>query len=117
MDRKWTRSLGGRVLAAVAVTTGLLERLSHDEVAGVIAHELAHIKNHDTLIMTVTATGKTVTVRNEVGQGYSGLQINFADGVSWSQAQIEQMLLNLVSPVSLSRKSLPLRPTLQSRAR
>ena len=42
--------------AAVAVTTGLLKRLSREEVAGVIAHELAHIKNHDTLIMTVTAT-------------------------------------------------------------
>lgn len=42
--------------AAVAVTTGLLQRLSHEEVAGVIAHELAHIKNHDTLIMTITAT-------------------------------------------------------------
>ncbi len=42
--------------AAVAVTTGLLERLSQEEVAGVVAHELAHIKNHDTLIMTITAT-------------------------------------------------------------
>jgi heat shock protein HtpX len=42
--------------AAVAVTTGLLQRLSQEEVAGVIAHELAHIKNHDTALMTVTAT-------------------------------------------------------------
>ncbi len=42
--------------AAVAVTTGLLQRLSRQEVAGVIAHELAHIRNHDTAIMTVTAT-------------------------------------------------------------
>jgi heat shock protein HtpX len=42
--------------AAVAVSTGLLEMLSRDEVAGVIAHELAHIRNHDTLIMTITAT-------------------------------------------------------------
>src|SRR5262245_55883419 len=42
--------------AAVAATTGLLQTLSHDEVAGVIAHELAHIKNHDTLTMTITAT-------------------------------------------------------------
>lgn len=42
--------------AAVAVNTGLLNRLSRDEVAGVIAHELAHIKNHDTLTMTITAT-------------------------------------------------------------
>ena len=42
--------------AAVAVTTGLLHTLQPNEIAGVIAHELAHIKNHDTLIMTITAT-------------------------------------------------------------
>src|SRR5262245_58436281 len=42
--------------AAVAATTGLLQMLSRDEVAGVIAHELGHIKNHDTLTMTITAT-------------------------------------------------------------
>src|SRR5215467_8675447 len=42
--------------AAVAATTGLLNVLSREEVAGVISHELAHIKNHDTLLMTVTAT-------------------------------------------------------------
>jgi len=42
--------------AAVAMTTGLVERLSREELAGVIAHELAHIRNHDTAIMTVTAT-------------------------------------------------------------
>jgi heat shock protein HtpX len=42
--------------AAVAVTSGLLRRLSPQEVAGVVAHELAHIRNRDTLIMTLTAT-------------------------------------------------------------
>lgn len=42
--------------AAVAATTGLLRTLSHQELAGVLAHELAHIRNRDTLIMTVTAT-------------------------------------------------------------
>jgi heat shock protein HtpX len=42
--------------AAVAVTTGLLHALSREEAAGVIAHELAHIKNYDTLTMTITAT-------------------------------------------------------------
>jgi heat shock protein HtpX len=41
---------------AVAVNTGLLDMMSEREVAGVIAHELAHIKNRDTLIMTITAT-------------------------------------------------------------
>jgi heat shock protein HtpX len=42
--------------AAVAATTGLLKRLSAEEVAGVMAHELAHIRNRDTLTMTITAT-------------------------------------------------------------
>ena len=42
--------------AAVAVTTGLMRNLTREELAGVIAHELAHIRNHDTAIMTVTAT-------------------------------------------------------------
>lgn len=42
--------------AAVAATTGLLRRLTPDEVAAVMAHELAHIKNYDTLTMTITAT-------------------------------------------------------------
>jgi heat shock protein HtpX len=37
----------------VCVTTGLLEKLDKDEVEGVLAHELAHIKNHDILFMTV----------------------------------------------------------------
>ena len=42
--------------AAVAATTGLLRNLSQEEIAGVMAHELAHIKNRDTLTMTITAT-------------------------------------------------------------
>ena len=42
--------------AAVAATTGMLSRLSAEEVAGVMAHELAHVRNRDTLIMTITAT-------------------------------------------------------------
>lgn len=42
--------------AAVAVTRGLLQRLTPEELAGVIAHELAHIRNRDTLTMAVTAT-------------------------------------------------------------
>ena len=42
--------------AAVAATTGLLSILSREETAGVMAHELAHVQNRDTLTMTVTAT-------------------------------------------------------------
>ncbi len=42
--------------AAVAATAGLLRHMNDEEIAGVMAHELAHIKNRDTLIMTITAT-------------------------------------------------------------
>jgi heat shock protein HtpX len=42
--------------AAVAVSTGLLDMLGRDEIAGVISHELAHVKNYDILTMTITAT-------------------------------------------------------------
>ncbi|MEO1253031.1 MAG: zinc metalloprotease HtpX [Pseudomonadota bacterium] len=52
--------------AAVAATTGLLRTLNENEVAGVMAHELAHVKNRDTLTMTVTATiaGAITTLAN-----------------------------------------------------
>src|ERR687893_1690713 len=52
--------------AAVAATTGILQMLTYEELAGVMAHELAHIRNRDTLIMTVTATiaGAISTIAN-----------------------------------------------------
>lgn len=48
--------------AAVAATTGLLQRLSHEEVAAVMAHELAHVQHRDTLTMTITATDRKSVV-------------------------------------------------------
>lgn len=45
--------------AAVAVTEGLISLLDRDEIAGVIGHELSHIRHHDTLIMTLAATFAT----------------------------------------------------------
>ncbi len=41
--------------SAVAVTTGLMHRLNRDELQGVIAHEIAHLKNHDVKFMTLAA--------------------------------------------------------------
>jgi len=42
--------------AAVAVTTGLLERMNRIELEGVIAHELSHVKNYDILVSTLAVT-------------------------------------------------------------
>lgn len=42
--------------AAIAVTTGLLEKMDRDELEGVIAHEMSHIQNRDTLVMTIAVT-------------------------------------------------------------
>jgi heat shock protein HtpX len=50
--------------AAVAVTTGLLQSLNREQLAGVLAHELAHIRNRDTLLMTITATIDARPVRH-----------------------------------------------------
>lgn len=41
--------------AAVAATTGIMQQLTREELAGVMAHELAHVKHYDTLIMTIGA--------------------------------------------------------------
>ena len=63
--------------SAVAVTTGLLSVLSRDELAGVVAHELAHIKNRDTLIMTITATiAGAISMLAQFGMFFGGSRDN-----------------------------------------
>jgi heat shock protein HtpX len=63
--------------AAVAVSTGLLHALSREEVAGVLAHELAHVKNHDTLTMTITATiAGAISMLAQFGMFFSGNRDN-----------------------------------------
>jgi heat shock protein HtpX len=63
--------------AAVAATTGLLRMLSRDEIAGVIAHELAHIRNRDTLIMTITATiAGAISMLAQFGMFFGGHRDN-----------------------------------------
>jgi heat shock protein HtpX len=55
--------------AAVAVTTGIMRTLSTEELAGVVAHELAHIRNRDTLIMTIAATvGGAISMIAQIAQ-------------------------------------------------
>ena len=68
--------------SAVAVTTGLMNYLSRDEVAGVVAHELAHIKNRDTLIMTITATiAGAISMVAQFGMFFGGNRDNNSGGM------------------------------------
>ena len=63
--------------AAVAVTAGIMQQLSREELAGVIAHELAHIKNHDTLLMTITATiAGAISMLAQFGMFFGGHRNN-----------------------------------------
>jgi len=67
--------------AAVAATTGLMRLLNHQELAGVMAHELAHIKNRDTLIMTVTATlAGALSMLAQFGLFFGGNRENQSSG-------------------------------------
>jgi heat shock protein HtpX len=75
--------------AAVAVTTGLLNTLSRDEVGGVIAHELAHIKNRDTLIMTITATiAGAISMIAQFGMFFGGNRDNNGFGIVGTLAMV-----------------------------
>jgi heat shock protein HtpX len=63
--------------AAVCATTGLLNTLGRDEVAGVIGHELAHVRNHDTLTMTLTATiAGAISMLAQFGMFFGGRRDN-----------------------------------------
>jgi heat shock protein HtpX len=63
--------------AAVAVNSGLLQMLSREEAAGVIAHELAHIRNRDTLTMTITATiAGAISMLAQFGMFFGGNRDN-----------------------------------------
>ena len=79
--------------AAVAATTGILRTLSYEELAGVMAHELAHIKNHDTLTMTITATmAGAISTLTTFGMmfGSRGNRPNF----------IVQILISILAPLA-----------------
>ena len=81
--------------AAVAVTTGLLERLNRDELAGVLAHELGHVKHRDTLTMTITATlAGAISMLANFGFYFGGSRNN--DGVG----PIGCLLLVILAPIA-----------------
>jgi heat shock protein HtpX len=75
--------------SAVAATTGLLQTLTHEEIAGVMAHELAHIKNRDTLIMTVTATlAGAISMLAQFGMFFGGNRNNNGLGIIGTLAMV-----------------------------
>jgi heat shock protein HtpX len=83
--------------AAVAVTAGLLQTLSRDEVAGVIAHELAHIKNRDTLIMTITATiAGAISMLAQFGMFFGGSNRENQGGMG----VIGSILMVILAPIA-----------------
>jgi heat shock protein HtpX len=82
--------------AAVAATTGLLQMLSREEVAAVMAHELAHVKNRDTLIMTVTATiAGAISMLAQFGMFFGGNREN-NNGLG----MIGSLLMVILAPIA-----------------
>jgi len=94
--------------AAIAVTTGLLEKMTRVELEGVVAHELAHIKNYDILVSTlaVTMVG-VVAIIADVGVRmlwWGGGRRRYGDGdgggnVGLALLMIPAILLLILSPV------------------
>ena len=64
--------------AAVVVTTGLLEKLNRMELEGVLAHELAHIRNHDILVTSIAVTMVGVVARLSITAPLSAKLMQFA---------------------------------------
>ncbi|HYZ32746.1 MAG TPA: zinc metalloprotease HtpX [Crenalkalicoccus sp.] len=84
--------------AAIAVTTGLLDLMSEEEVAGVLAHELAHVKHRDTLIMTITATlAGAISMLAQFGFLFGGRS---QDGRQSPFGPIGMILLMIVGPLA-----------------
>ncbi|MGJ4927436.1 calcium-binding protein [Bradyrhizobium sp. HKCCYLS2038] len=61
---------------------------------------LSRSGSSNAVVLTVTGTGKTVTLSNEFVGEFDGLAVKFSDGVSWSKGQIQQMLLDQGSAAS-----------------
>ncbi|HNQ92671.1 MAG TPA: zinc metalloprotease HtpX [Alphaproteobacteria bacterium] len=84
--------------AAVAITTGLMRRLEADEIEGVMAHELAHIKHRDTLIMTVTATlAGALSMLANFGMFFGG---SARDGEGRPVSPIVTILVMILAPLA-----------------
>ncbi|MBF0191265.1 MAG: zinc metalloprotease HtpX [Magnetococcales bacterium] len=85
--------------AAVAATTGILNILNREELAGVMAHELAHVQHRDILIGTITATlaGAITMLANLAGLFSSGRS---ADGENAGRSWIVEIMLLVLAPLA-----------------
>jgi heat shock protein HtpX len=85
--------------AAVCASTGIIEALSREELAGVMAHELSHVKNYDTLTMAVAATiGGAISMLAQYlqfGALFGGNRDNNS-GVGW----IGMLVAMIVAPLA-----------------
>ena len=83
--------------AAVCATTGLLNTLSREEIAGVIGHELAHVRNHDTLTMTITATiAGAISMLAQFGMFFRGGSRNSNSGLG----VVGSVLMLILAPLA-----------------
>lgn len=90
--------------AAVAATSGLLAILDRDEVAAVMAHELAHVKNRDTLIMTMTATiAGAISFLANFGLFFRGGDDNRGNAVAMIAAVLIAPFAAMIVQMAISR--------------
>jgi heat shock protein HtpX len=90
--------------AAVAATTGLLGMLTRDEIAGVMAHELGHVRNRDTLIMTMTATiAGAISMLANFGM-FFGHQGNRQNGLATLAAVLIAPFAAMIVQMAISRQ-------------
>lgn len=84
--------------ASIAVTTGLLEVMNREELQGVVAHEMAHIKNYDILLMTVVAAigGLIVLLRDFFLRGLLWGRDRKRDSRSGGKAGLIMLVIGLV---------------------
>ena len=90
--------------AAVAATSGLLNMLTRDEVAGVMAHELGHVRNHDTLIMTMVATiAGAISMLANFGLFFRGGGDNRGNALAMLMAVIVAPFAAMIVQMAISR--------------
>ncbi|MGC8660532.1 MAG: zinc metalloprotease HtpX [Desulfomonilaceae bacterium] len=86
--------------AAVAVTEGILRLLNRDELAGVIGHELGHVKNRDILIQTIAATiGTAITYLAQFGFFFGGRSDEDRGGGSLAGSLLMMLLAPLAAGI------------------